>query len=119
MNIGLGHKIVSGAILLPPNCGDITAKETIIEIRDTSLIDAASVCISIFKIGNVKLSPNSKIPFNITIPMPPAGKEYSFRVQINVSDNGTLTQGDLVSFQRHSVSPNNDNLEIIIPVQVV
>jgi putative lipoprotein len=109
---------VTGNIILPSNCPEVTAKKIVIEARDTSVADAPSKLISEQQIKNIKLKPGSKIKFQLDVPAEKSSRTYSIRVHIDINGNGRVENGDLLTTAIHPImQPEVETMNI--PVVVI
>ena len=109
-------KKVSGTITLPANINMKKAKMLLVEARDVTVMDAASVVIASKTWDNVKLEPGETIPFTLEIPELSTGRSYSCRVHISIDGTAQVKHGDLLSTAHYNIQP--DEQESILNIQV-
>ncbi len=112
-------RTIKGEIALPDNAPKAVAEMVLIEVRDVSVQDAPSVVIAQQELKKVKIAPNKKIDFKISVPEAEAHRSLSLRVHVSIDGSGNAQSGDLLTVQNYQVSSVGTQDEMNISVALI
>jgi putative lipoprotein len=107
---------ISGEIVFPPNAPSGTAARVLLELRDVSMQDEASVVLAKMVLRKVAVGPNARVPFEFMAPTADSGRLLSMRVQVDMDNEGSSATGDLLSTVAISVPVSGEVKSISAPV---
>ena len=109
-------RTIKGEIALPDNAPNAVAEMVLIEVRDVSVQDAPSVVIAQQQLKKVKIAPNKKVDFKISVPEAEANRTLSLRVHVSIDGSGNAQSGDLLTVQNYQIpsTGSQDAIEISV-----
>lgn len=111
-------RTIRGVVTTPPDSPS-TIAALCIELRDTTYADGpAPVVVGVRQPDRV-IGPNGRYPFELNAPDLPASSHLTLRCHIDVSGDGGVTRGDLLTTESIPVAPSGDVDVVVVPVAVV
>ncbi|MGW5309661.1 hypothetical protein ACWEVD_22715 [Nocardia thailandica] len=89
-----------------------------IELRDVSFADGPAPLLAELS-ADVPIGPGARFPFELTAPAGAASSAQSLACHVDLTGDGSLATGDLVSTLAIPVPPRGAVANLIIPVTVV
>lgn len=112
-------RTVSGEIALPNDCPKIGGADALIEVRDTSLVDAPSTVIAHTRLKDVDLEPNGFINFSLSVPEVPDARSLEIRIHISLDRSNSVKEGDLLTTISHQVPSKGSITKMVVPVILI
>ncbi|WP_030192745.1 YbaY family lipoprotein [Streptomyces sp. NRRL S-87] len=106
---------VQGFVALPPDAPAQVAARLLVEVRDVSLADAASIVVGAQVQTDVPLSPGGRIPFRVLLPDLDPAASYGLRVHVDMAGAGTVEADDMINTRSVPVVPGAGQ-ELLAPV---
>jgi hypothetical protein len=114
---------IAGEILFPADTPAAVASRVLVEVRDVSVQDEASVVIASKVMHNVSLAPNARVPFELASASVPAGRSLSLRVQVDMHElrddsasGRSHASGDFLTTTDNPVPASGDALALTVRV---
>lgn len=111
-------RTVSGAAVVPAEAHTGTARLRV-EVRDVALADAPSVLLAARTYPGVQVRPGARLPFTVTVDDVPDGAVLSLRVHVDVSGDGAVAPGDLLSTQFHLIPTTGATAAFVVPLTAI
>lgn len=93
---------VNGEAIVPADTPE-HASTAVFEVRDVSRTDAPSKLVACAEQRDLSLQPGDRLPFTIPVPDPDPAASYSVRVHVDVTGNGDISAGDLLTTRAYPV----------------
>src|SRR2546423_1218919 len=112
--------VVQGEVIVPADWS-ASGADVIVHVEDVSRADAPSISLGELRRRIPRLSPGTRVPFEIHIPTDRVNERasYSVRAHVNRSGSGNIEKGDLVSTQSYPVLTKGYGTQVQIYVKTV
>ena len=110
---------VFGTIVFPTDAPRVNAQLMRVELLDVSLLDAPSEVFAEVRQSDVLVYPLARIPFEIVAPAAAEGRSLSLRVHVDLSGDGEVSRGDLITTISYPVPRTGDCGPLELSVQAV
>lgn len=109
------ERTVSGEVVWsdPPSQRKATVR---VLVEDVSFADASSIVIAQQVLRDVDLDPSGHIPFSLSVPETDPRHDYVVRAHVDMTGDGEIAVGDLVSTQSHPVLTRGQGTRVVVPV---
>jgi uncharacterized lipoprotein YbaY len=97
-----------GVIRFPESIPTSHAEWILVEVRDTTMIDAPSRVVAEIRMAHILVAANKFIPFDLEIPSADSRHSLSLRIHVDISGRGRVTGGDLLTTELYPIEGNND-----------
>jgi hypothetical protein len=91
----------------------------VIELRDTSYADGPAPVVASSRLPNTAVAPGRQCPFEFSAPEMPPSSALSIRCHVDISGDGAVTSGDLLSTESIPVPPVGDVDALSVRVVVI
>ena len=91
----------------------------VVEVRDVSLVDGTAPVVASIRLPNTTVAPGRHCPFELSAPAMPPSSALSIRCHVDISGDGAVTKGDLLSTESIPVSSIDDVDALRVPVVVI
>jgi hypothetical protein len=103
---------------MPADSPSMTAL-MVVELRNTSYADGPAPVVASSRLPNTAVAPGQQCPFEFSAPDTPPSSALSIRCHVDVSGNGAVTRGDLLSTESIPVPPIGDVDGLTVTVSVI
>jgi hypothetical protein len=111
---------IAGEIVFPADTPIAVAPRVLVEARDVSMQDEASIVIASKVMRNVSVGPNARVPFEFASPTVPSGRSLSLRVQVDMHEDIAAdrrhSSGDFLTTTDNPVPASGDALALTVRV---
>lgn len=108
---------IRGCVVFPADAPRRAARLTL-ELRDVTFADGPAPLLADLS-AEVAIGPGGRFPFELHAPAGPARTAQSLACHVDLTGNGLLTDGDLISTLAIPVPPQGAVANLIVPVAVV
>jgi hypothetical protein len=91
----------------------------VVELRDTSYADGPAPVVASSRLPNTVVAPGLRCPFEFSAPELPPSSALSIRCHVDISGDGAVTRGDLLSTEAIPVPPSGDVDGLTVAVAVI
>ncbi|MFD4351485.1 hypothetical protein ACFWPX_02945 [Nocardia sp. NPDC058518] len=109
---------IHGVVVFPADAPATTAL-LIVELRDVSYADDSASLVASTQITAATVRPHGRCPFEFEAPEMPMAASLSLRCHIDLSGDGTVMAGDLLSTQSLPIPTAGDAGPLVVPVVVI
>jgi hypothetical protein len=109
---------IRGVVAMPADSPSATAL-MIVELRDTSYADGPAPAVAVSRLPNTAIAPGRQCPFEFSAPEMPPSSALSIRCHVDISGDGAVTRGDLLSTESIPVPPIGDVDGLSVAVVVI
>ena len=117
--VGIGMRRIFGQLVLPSNAPSVCVGSALVELRDVSRADAPSKVLANQRQAGISIHPGARIPFEFMAPEGAAGCALDLRAHIDVTGDGVVAAGDLLSTTSNPVSATDDHGPAQVLVQLI
>lgn len=111
-------RTVAGQIVFPENAPKQQARTVSVEVHDMGLADAPSKILARTQLKNVRVGPNGRLKFKVSVPELQRGMQ-AFRVHVDWDGDGRVSAGDLLTTQVITVPAAGETAPVDVPVTVI
>jgi uncharacterized lipoprotein YbaY len=98
---------IRGVVVIPADSPSTTAL-MVLELRDTSYADGPAPMIASNRLPNIAVAPGLQYPFEFSAPNMSPSSALSIRCHVDISGDGAVSKGDLLSTESIPVPPIGD-----------
>jgi hypothetical protein len=109
---------IRGVVAMPADSPSTTAL-MVVELRDTTYADGPAPVVASSRLPNTAVAPGRLCPFELTAPEMPPSSGLSIRCHVDISGDGAVTRGDLLSTESIPVPPIGDVDALTVAVVVI
>ena len=109
---------IRGVVAMPADSPSMTAL-MVVELRNTSYADGPAPVVASSRLPNTAVAPGQQCPFEFSAPDMPPSSALSIRCHVDISGNGAVTRGDLLSTESIPVPPIGDVDGLTVMVSVI
>jgi hypothetical protein len=96
-----------------------TTAHMVVELRDTSCADGPAPIVAASSLPYTAVAPGRHCPFEFSAPEMPVSSALSMRCHVDISGDGAVTTGDLLSTESVPVPPTGDVDGLRVAVVVI
>jgi hypothetical protein len=107
---------IRGEIVFPADAAAGVASRVLVEVRDVSVQDQASVVLATRVLRDVAVGPNARVPFELMSPSVASARSLSIRVQVDMHADRSYAAGDFLSTAANPLAASGEALAVVAHV---